>query len=155
LIDALGGVQIDVPARVPLGINGGDVIGYIEAGPQHMDGATALWYARSRYNTTDYERMGRQRQVQEAILRQMDPANVLLSFQAVAAAGQQVVSTDIPQSMLAYFVELGAKTKDLPLTKVDFVPPLIEEEAEPDFGLIRATVASALVPVTPTPTPGP
>jgi LCP family protein required for cell wall assembly len=155
LIDALGGVDIDVPARVPLGINGGEVIGYIEAGPQHMDGATALWYARSRYETTDYERMGRQRQVQEAILRQMEPANVLLSFQAVAAAGQQVVSTDIPQSMLSYFVELGAKTRELPLTKIDFVPPLIEEEAQPDFALIRQTVDAALVPYTPTPTPEP
>jgi LCP family protein required for cell wall assembly len=155
LIDALGGVDIDVPAQVPLGINGGDVIGYIEAGPQHMDGATALWYARSRYETTDYERMGRQRQVQEAILRQIEPANVLLSFQAVAAAGQQVVSTDIPQSMLSYFVELGAKTRELPLTKIDFVPPLIPEEAEPDFALIQQTVDAALVPYTPSPTPEP
>jgi len=152
LIDALGGVEIDVPARVPLGINGGDVIGYIEAGPQRMDGATALWYARSRYDTTDYDRMARQRQVQEAILRQMEPANVLLSFQAVAAAGQQVVSTDIPQAMLGYFVELGVKTKELPLDKIDFVPPLVEEESDPDFDLIRRTVQDAIVPYTPPPT---
>jgi LCP family protein required for cell wall assembly len=152
LVDALGGVEVDVPARVPLGINGGQVIGYIEAGVQRMNGDTALWYARSRYETTDYERMERQRQVQEALLRQMDPANVLLSFQGVSAAGQQVVSTDIPQSMLSYFVELGAKTKDLPLTKIDFVPPLIEEEAHPDFALVQATVAAALVPYTPPPT---
>lgn len=153
LIDALGGVEIDVPARVPLGINGGEIIGYIEAGPQRMDGATALWYARSRYDTTDYDRMARQRQVQEAILRQMDPATVLVSFQGVAAAGQQVVTTDIPQSMLSYFVELGAKTQDLPLVKVDFVPPLIEEEADPDFDLIRSIVQESLLPVTPTATP--
>lgn len=152
LVDALGGVEVDVPARVPLGINGGQVIGYIEAGVQRMNGDTALWYARSRYETTDYERMERQRQVQEALLRQMDPANVLLSFQGVSAAGQQVVSTDIPQSMLSYFVELGAKTKELPLTKIDFVPPLIEEEARPDFALVQATVAAALVPYTPPPT---
>lgn len=154
LIDALGGVEIDVAERVPLGINGGEVIGYIEAGPQRMDGETALWYARSRYDTTDYDRMVRQRQVQEAILRQMEPATVLLSFQSVAAAGQQVVSTDIPQSMLSYFVELGAKTKDLPLTKIDFVPPLVET-AYPDYGVIRQTVADALVPYTPSPTPEP
>lgn len=154
LIDALGGVEIDVAERVPLGVNGGEVIGYIEAGPQRMNGETALWYARSRYDSTDYDRMVRQRQVQEAILRQMEPANVLLSFQSVAAAGQQVVSTDIPQSMLSYFVELGAKTKDLPLTKIDFVPPLVET-AFPDYGVIRQTVADALVPYTPSPTPEP
>lgn len=161
LIDALGGVEIDVAARVPLGSNTYDdgrpapPIGYIEPGLQRMDGQTALWYARSRYETTDYDRMARQRQVQEAILRQMDPATVLLKFQGIAAAGAQVVKTDIPQSMLVYFVELGAKTKDLPLTKIDFVPPLIEEEADPDFDLIRATVEAALVPYTPPPTETP
>lgn len=159
LIDALGGVEIEVTERVPLGSNTfddgtpADPIGYIEPGLQRMDGATALWYARSRYGTTDYERMARQRQVQEAILRQMDPANVLLKFQGVAQAGSQVVSTDIPQSMLAYFVELGAKTKELPLTKIDFVPPLVDDESDPDFALIQATVDAALVPYTPTPTP--
>lgn len=158
LIDALGGIDIDVADRVAYGSNTYDdgspapPAGYIEAGPQHMDGATALWYARSRYGTTDYERMARQRQVQEAILRQMDPGTVLLKFQGIAAAGAQVVRTDIPQSMLGYFVDLGAKTKDLPLTKIDFVPPLIPEEAEPDFALIRSTIAAALVPYTPEPT---
>jgi len=157
LIDALGGIDIDVAARVPYGSNTYDdgspapPAGYIEAGAQHMDGATALWYARSRYGTTDYERMARQRQVQEAILRQMDPGTVLLKFQGIAAAGAQVVRTDIPQSMLGYFVDLGAKTKDLPLVKIDFVPPLIPEEADPDFGLIRSTVQGALVPYTPEP----
>jgi len=152
LIDALGGVEIDVTARVPLGINGADVVGYIEPGVQRMDGATALWYARSRYETTDYDRMARQREVQEAILRQMDPATVLLSFQGIAAAGAQVVRTDIPQSMLGYFVELGSKTRDLPLTKIDFVPPLVPAEADPDFAAIRAMVDAALVPYTPPPT---
>lgn len=158
LIDALGGVEIDVTERIPLGSNTfdngspADPIGYIEPGLQHMDGQTALWYARSRYGTTDYDRMARQRQVQEAMLRQMDPANVLLKFQGIAAAGSQVVSTDIPQSMLAYFVELGEKTKELPLTKIDFVPPLIDDEANPDFELIQATVDAALVPYTPPPT---
>jgi LCP family protein required for cell wall assembly len=161
LIDALGGVEIDVTQRVPLGSNTYDdgrpapPIGYIEPGVQRMDGATALWYARSRYETTDYDRMARQRQVQEAILRQMDPATVLLKFQGIAAAGVQVVKTDIPQSMLGYFVELGTKTKDLPLTKIDFVPPLVEEEADPDFDVIRAAVQAALVPYTPPPTETP
>jgi polyisoprenyl-teichoic acid--peptidoglycan teichoic acid transferase len=161
LVDALGGVEIDVTERVPLGSNTYDdgsqapPFGYIEPGLQRMNGETALWYARSRYATTDYDRMARQRQVQEAILRQMDPATVLLKFQGIAAAGSQVVKTDIPQSMLGYFVELGTKTKDLPLTKIDFVPPLIDEEANPDFDFIHATVDAALVPYTPAPTETP
>ncbi|MBW8872764.1 MAG: LCP family protein, partial [Leifsonia sp.] len=131
LIDALGGIDIDVPARLPYGANSFDdgshapPAGYIEAGKQHMGGQIALWYARSRYATTDFARMQRQRQVQEAILHQFDPANVLSKFQAVAAAGGQVVSTDIPQNMLSFFVDLASKTRKQPITKVDFVPPTI------------------------------
>ena len=30
--------------------------GWIEEGPQHMDGHTALWYSRSRATTSDYDR---------------------------------------------------------------------------------------------------
>lgn len=156
LIDALGGIEIDVPERTPIGANTfddgtpADPIGYIEAGPQRMNGETALWYARSRYGSSDYDRMQRQRQVQEAILRQFEPANVLLRFQAVAGAGGDVVSTDIPQAMLSYFVELAAKTRELPVQTIDFVPPQVNEES-PDFAEIQARVDEALVIVTPVP----
>lgn len=158
LIDALGGIDIDVPERLPIGANTfddgthADPIGYIEAGPQHFDGQTALWYARSRYGSSDYERMERQRQVQEAILKQFEPSNVLLKFQGVAAAGSQVVSTDIPQGMLAYFVELAAKTRALPVVKINFIPPEYAADV-PDFAAIRARVAEAMVLTTPSPAP--
>lgn len=152
LINALGGVTIDVPAKVVLGKNGDAPIGEIPAGIQHMDGATALWYARSRYDTTDYARMERQRQVQEAILVQFEPSNVLSKFQAVADAGAQVVKTDIPQGMLARFVELAQKTRALPVTKLELVPPLVVT-ARPDFEAIRAAVSVATAPITPSATP--
>jgi LCP family protein required for cell wall assembly len=96
IVDALGGVDITVQERLPEG--GGPsyegepaedwAIGWIEAGPQHMDGDTAQWYARSRYTTSDWDRMRRQRELQQAILAQANPANVLLRFQQVAAAGR-------------------------------------------------------------------
>lgn len=57
LIDALGGIDFDLRERLP--IEGGEdsngqpinVAGWIEPGPQHMNGYTALWYARSRHGT--------------------------------------------------------------------------------------------------------
>jgi LCP family protein required for cell wall assembly len=160
LIDALGGIEIDVPERVPFGSNtypdGSPAPpgGYFEVGLQHMDGTEALWYARARYGTTDYARMARQRAVQEAILRQFEPATLLVSFRGVADAGREVVSTDIPSSMLAYFVGLAEQTRELPVQKIDFAPPLVPEQAFPDFAFIQSTVDEALLPVTPTPTPG-
>jgi len=151
LIDALGGIDIDVAERLPYGANTYDdgthapPAGYIEAGKQHMNGETALWYARSRYGSNDYERMDRQRQVQEAMLRQFDPANIITKFQAVAAAGTQVISTDIPQAMLGHFADLGAKTRELPIVKLNLVPPEFDG-VHPDFAYIQQRVAEATAP---------
>jgi LCP family protein required for cell wall assembly len=151
LIDALGGIDMDVADRLPIGANAYDdgtpapPIGYIEAGQQHMDGQTALWYARSRYGSSDYDRMERQREVQEAILEQFAPGNVLLKFQGIADASTQVVSTDIPQAMLGYFVDLAAKSQHEPITTIDFVPPDYPTDA-PDFGAIQARVDEELAP---------
>jgi LCP family protein required for cell wall assembly len=153
LVDALGGIDVTVKDRLPIGSNtdkfGNPVppIGYIEAGKQHLNGRNALWYARSRYGTTDYDRMRRQREVQEAIFQQADPANVITRFQAVAAAGSKVVSTDIPQTMLGHFADLAEKSKKHKLTKVEFVPPNWDV-VHPDFGLIHKEVDAETKPKT-------
>lgn len=156
LIDALGGVDINVDKRLPIG---GDeefnnVDGWVEAGPQHMDGYTALWFGRARHGTSDYDRMSRQRVLQEAILKQFNPANVLTKFQAVAKAGQQVVKTDVPQGMLGYFVHLASKTKTLPVNAVELVPENNIDPQDPDYAHIRDLIAQALAPA-PTKSPAP
>jgi polyisoprenyl-teichoic acid--peptidoglycan teichoic acid transferase len=153
LIDALGGVTMTVENRVPMGAghdeegNEVEITEWIEPGTQVLDGYHALWYARSRYETSDYDRMQRQSQLQEAILQQFNPGNVLAKFQAVATAGAQVVKTDIPQGMLGYFVDLASKTKELPITRVALVPPEVDPE-EPDWEYIRQLVSSAVAPPT-------
>ena len=145
LIDALGGVSIEVPERTPIGpVTSPTPYGYVEAGAQHLDGPTALWYARSRFESNDYERMARQRQVQAAILEQFEPANVLTRFQAVADAGAQVVKTDIPQVMLGLFTDLAGKSRALPLTTLEVVPPEFNN-LDPDYDFIRARVQELLV----------
>ncbi|MET0590762.1 MAG: LCP family protein [Naasia sp.] len=147
LINALGGITVDVTERIPIGGSEdlSDVGAWIEPGTQHLDGNWALWYARSRHGsaTGDYARMERQRQVQEAMLQQLDPANVLLRFQDVAAAGADVVKTDIPQGTLGRFVQLAMLAKEQPITDIDFVPPLIDP-SEPDWALVHQTVAEAM-----------
>ena len=154
LVDSLGGVTIDVKEKVLLGKNGEEPIGVIPSGTQLMDGATALWYARSRYNVSDYDRMARQRDVQESILAQFDPANVLTKFQAVAEAGAQVVKTDIPTGMLPRFVELGKKAKLMPITTLELVPPVVQTAA-PDIEAIKALIAQTIAASQSSPSPAP
>src|SRR5690606_21295023 len=98
----------------------------------------------SRFDSNDFERMARQRQVQEAMLAQFEPANVVTRFQAVADAGTQVVKTDIPQVMLGLFSDLAAKAKDLPLTTLEISPPEFDN-LKPDYDFSRARVQESLV----------
>ncbi len=143
LIDAMGGVELTVAQRVPIGGGSSPVSGYIEPGRQRLDGYRALWFARSRHGADDYARMQRQRCVMDAMVQQMDPATLLRRFQDVAAAGKQVVSTDLPAGELATFIDLGVQAKSRRITSVQFVPPLIKP-AFPDYGVIRARVAQAV-----------
>jgi LCP family protein required for cell wall assembly len=161
LIDALGGVDITVTERLPKG--GGPAydgqspedwaIGWIEVGPQHMDGDTAQWYARSRYTTSDWDRMKRQRELQTAILAQFTPGNVLARFQDVAAAGSDVLETDLPQSMLPYFAELALKSKELPVATIELTPEHGVDPEDPDWSFVQELVRQALHPPTATPEP--
>ncbi|GAB3120021.1 hypothetical protein GCM10027056_05610 [Glaciibacter psychrotolerans] len=148
LIDALGGVDIDVQSRVPVHSDDTftDVAFWFEPGMQHMDGYHALWFARSRHGTSDYDRMNRQHQLQEAILAQANPANVIAKFEAVASAGTQVVKTDIPQGMLGYFVNLSSKTKTLPIKAVNLTPDNDVDPTDPDFVSIHQMIDEALAP---------
>jgi len=153
LIDALGGIQVDVQQRIP--INGGvdgngqpiNVDGWIEPGDQKLDGYHALWYARARHGTSDYDRMARQREVQQALLSQFQPATVLSKFQAVASAGVQTVDTDIPQGALAAFVDLAVEAKSQQITSLELVPPTYDN-VYPDYDAMRTAVAQATTSVT-------
>ncbi|MCJ1695091.1 LCP family protein [Rathayibacter caricis] len=153
LIDALGGVDITYDGDEPLPLGGlldSDGVPYgvnqwIEPGDWHFNGEQALAYARSRITSDDYARMERQRQVQEALVRQFEPANVLSKFQDVAEAGSQVIKTDVPQGMLGYFVQLGLKTRSQPIESVELTPPTVDPE-DPDYDVVRSMVHEALFP---------
>ena len=125
LVDAVGGLDITVQRRTPIGSQS-DIKGWIEAGERHLDGHDALWYARSRANSTNYERMARQRCVVTAMIRQLDPQTIVLNFGDIAQATKGVFQTDIPQGALATLGELAVKTKQQKITSVNFVPPLIK-----------------------------
>jgi polyisoprenyl-teichoic acid--peptidoglycan teichoic acid transferase len=70
VIDQLGG--IDVQVAVGLSDHRDNYGHYsVPSGTVHMDGETALWYVRSRYTSSDFERTHRQQEVVRAILAKM------------------------------------------------------------------------------------
>ncbi len=143
LVDAVGGVTVNVTERLPIGGVGGPITGHIPPGRRHLNGYQALWFARSRATSDDYSRMARQKCVMNAMLHQLSPQQVLTHFSQIAKAGQQVLSTSIPASEVGRFVTLAAKARSLPIRSVSFVPPRVNGY-DPDFGLIRRMVRSAI-----------
>ncbi|TCC03613.1 LCP family protein [Kribbella soli] len=144
LLNAVGGITLDIGKRVPIGGGSSPIKGYIEAGKnQHLDGYHALWFARSRAESSDYERMARQKCVMSAMLNQLSPQTVLTKFQGIASASKQVVKTNIPAGELGTFTDLALDAKKLPVSSFSAVPPLIHT-GDPDFALIRTKVAEAI-----------
>ncbi|WP_158542672.1 LCP family protein [Phytoactinopolyspora halophila] len=139
LVDALGGLTIDVHEELPIGEQGR----VLEPGVQTLDGYHALWYARSRESTSDYDRMARQMCVLGAFLDQADPRTVLTNFVELADASAEMVTTDIPREDLSNLVDLALEAKDHDVASLQFVPPLIVP-ADPDFDLIAEETSELL-----------
>ena len=143
LVDAVGGVTLNVRDRIPIGGVGAPVTGYIEPGVQRLDGFETLWFARSRESADDYSRMARQKCVMNAMLQQLSPRVVLTKFEQIARASEKMVSTNLPASELDRFMELALKARSQPITTESFVPPEVNTAA-PDVAAIHAKVQEAI-----------
>ncbi|WP_066375547.1 LCP family protein [Herbidospora mongoliensis] len=142
IINAMGGVTLTVKNDI---VFGAYREGLIKAGTQHMNGTEALWFGRSRTDSDDYQRMGRQKCLLNAVAEQADPLKVLSGFERIADVTKRYVSTDIPRSLLPGLIDLAPKVKDADITSLQFVPPLIRT-GSPDWDLIRAKVHDELSP---------
>jgi LCP family protein required for cell wall assembly len=110
IVDALGGIDIFVPKRVPTAGNPPRakhrVPKWIDKGQQHMDGTLALGYARSREADSDYQRMARQRCVLASIASAATPQAVASGLPALMDAFGDAVRSDIPRERLGDFAQL-------------------------------------------------
>jgi LCP family protein required for cell wall assembly len=153
IVDAMGGVTVNVNQPVPIGGNtdlGIPPDDYIEPGPdKELNGFEALWFSRGRYGSDDYQRMERQRCMIGAIVDEAKPVNLLRRYQALAAAGRQLVRTDIPSDLLPAFVDLATEMKGRGVRSVVFRRSEAFEPSNPDFEWMREKVRKALAPPAP------
>jgi LCP family protein required for cell wall assembly len=143
LVDAVGGVTMNVRSRIPIGGLGSDVYDYIEPGRQKLSGFQTQWYTRARDGSDDYSRMARQKCVMAAMLDQLDPSEVLRNFQKIAKASSAMLSTSIPASEVDKFIGLALKARSQKVSTLSIVPPVFDTY-EPDAKLIRSKVAEAI-----------
>jgi polyisoprenyl-teichoic acid--peptidoglycan teichoic acid transferase len=156
LVDAMGGVTVNINEPIPIGGNtdaGIEPEDYLDPGPdQHLDGFEALWYSRGRYGLDDYNRMERQRCMIDAIIDEANPTNMLRRYASIAAATKEILRTDIPQDMLSHFVDLALEVKDAKVRSVvfrytyDLAPddPNYFNPGDPDYEWMHETVAKAI-----------
>jgi LCP family protein required for cell wall assembly len=144
LIDALGGVTLELSSAIPMP---GNVPGArtqypdsIGPGVVEMDGSTALGYVRSRKGDSDYRRTRRQRDLLAALARQISLRDVALSFGGVAAAVGGTLRTSLTPDELATTLNvIGGETAIV--ESVGLVPPLVDVR-RPDYDAMAKVVGA-------------
>jgi LCP family protein required for cell wall assembly len=171
VIDTLGGVDVTVQHPIldeayPDDLNTADPYAYfrlyIPAGPQHLDGTTALQYVRSRHGDflSDFGRSQRQQQVLVAIKTRVQTMSAIAHVPRLVAALEGSVKTDLSVPAI---VQLAALSRNVPPSNIrqqvlaapefaslGYSPDGTQEVVFPDWSAIRPAVARLLQPGGPT-----
>ncbi|MFB9776868.1 LCP family protein [Brevibacterium otitidis] len=154
VVDAVGGVKIDVERPIPMGggtnMNTGlknKVFGWIDPGEQVLDGKSALWYVRSREGADNYDRMCRQQRMLKTTLDQVDPSEIALAYPKLAGSAERNIATDIPQRELNAFVELAALMQKTEVKSAQINNDVVET-FNPDYDVLREWVDEQINPKT-------
>jgi LCP family protein required for cell wall assembly len=157
VVDAFGGVNVNVQIPVlddhyPLG-GGRNARIYLPSGPQHMTGHEALIYARSRHQSSDFDRGARQQRVLISLRQQVDIGAILPRLEPLAAAVTQAVRTDFPRDLVPQLLGLADGVDSSEIRSWVFTPPRYQRELLsgdprgyviiPDVARIRDTVRDA------------
>jgi len=111
IVDAVGGVVIDVKRPVrdesyPTPDYGVERLD-ITAGPQLMDGQTALRFARSRHDTNDYSRAQRQQLVLSALRTRISEGDFLRGLPALVDRVGSAVQTNFDPANILPLAQFG------------------------------------------------
>ena len=157
IVDVMGGVTVNV--QIPVSddrfpsVRGSLRRVYIPSGIQHMTGADALRYARSRHGGgSDFDRGYRQQRVLLSLREQADPQDLIPRLPDLIAALNTAISTDIPSNQLAPLLGLASQVDTKDIRSYVFSPPLYGTETppgaptyfiDPKISKIRAAVKRA------------
>ena len=95
LVDSLGGVDVVVPRQLCDRRTNYSEHYCIGPGTVHMDGSLALWYARSRITTSDFDRAARQQALLKAIFAKAISLGSLKRAPEIYQAYRSMVMTNI------------------------------------------------------------
>lgn len=151
IIDAMGGVTIDVEKRMyytdPYDDDGGLVID-LRPGVQHMNGRTAIQYVRYRDEEGDIGRVERQQKFLKAVLNEVASPSVLTKIPSIIKEVSNVVKSDMSTSEMLSLAKIlnDASKNGLRTDMVPGKPAYIDEISYwlPDLLALRKHVAQTL-----------
>ncbi len=141
VIDAVGGVQLELAQEVPLppSLPGERALpSSIGPGVVDMDGAMAIAYVRSRQADSDYQRMGRQRQLLAALGSQVSASEALGGFVTVTGVLDDSMRTSLSSGEFSDLLDRLGDNSAIQ-ESVGLAPPLIDP-GSPDYEQIRTIV---------------
>jgi polyisoprenyl-teichoic acid--peptidoglycan teichoic acid transferase len=115
IIDKLGGIDVvaskNLTDTCKLPSARGD---YCSFGPGtiHMDGQTALWYARSRHSTSDLDRGRRQQEIMLAVFNKLMSLNAITRAPELFNEFSSSVETDLDLSKLVQLAMMAPSLMD-------------------------------------------
>ena len=117
--DNQGGVDVEVSQALadecslpkPRDANGNCTV---EPGTVHMDGATALWYVRSRHSSSDFDRLRRAQDVLTAIFKKLVNINSLTKLGEIKAALDKNIETNLSIEKAASFLPVAVHVLQYP-----------------------------------------
>ena len=107
IVDLIGGIDVNVPYTIhdeeyPTADYGVETF-HLDAGLQHLDGETALKFARTRHSDDDYSRSRRQQDLIRAVANKVMNANMipqlLPKVPQLLMTAQNSIQTDIPMAL--------------------------------------------------------
>lgn len=113
IINSLGGITVNVGSYLsdhcdlPQADESKNCTVY--AGPTYMNGDTALWYVRSRYTTSDFDRTRRAQEVIFAMFEKLMALDAVSRVPELYALYQSSVETDLTLSDIVPLVPLASK----------------------------------------------
>jgi len=160
LIDTLGGVEVVVDCQLQdtfpdPDAEGGQTDIDLMPGVHHLDGKTALWYARSRWNTNDYDRARRQQRVLRGTWAQIKQLGLLAKLPELWDELTQTVQTDLSLDNVIWLASVAGRLDTDTAIKSRFIDGTVvtswvtPEGAQvllPDYARIGPLIAEALAP---------
>jgi hypothetical protein len=160
ILDTLGGVEVAVDCELhdtfpdpnaPSGASDIDLL----PGVHHLDAKRALWYARSRWSTNDFDRGRRQQRVLRGAFRQIKQLGLLAKLPELWGDLTQAVQTDLSLDTALWLASVASRMEAGTAIKSRFIDFTVVREWRtvegaavllPVHERIKPLVAEALAP---------